>query len=204
MSDTLITDFGLELHDGDIVVLARFPGIRWILHKGWYSYQGSQFSGWYFCAIPSQTTIPVNPSDLIGIQVVSGCSPGCNPNPPCPPNHPVFPGDTPFTPQMANELNRAWITVDSTEQLSRLNRRLIPNGKIVRVNDTGNGTPGYYRYNQPKSEWEPETFGIDTSSFITSEELPEQVKDIINTDDEVQTTITNIAVNAINWHTLDD
>lgn len=216
MADRITLDSGIQIVDGSIVILARFPGTKWIVHKGWYSYQGNQYNGWYLSSIPSQTTMPLLDSDLIGIRVVGGnCS--------CPdqtfpsPNPPVPGGGGGLKPEMAWELNRAWITVDTLEQLSRLNKRLIPDGKIVRVNDTGDGTAKYYRYDQAKSIWTDEYFGIDTTDFVSKEDLSQEVKDqiddadlpnivvnVIQTNDEVHQTIKEVADSDLTWRELSE
>lgn len=198
MNRLIVPDTGVELHDGSIVILNRFPGTKWIVHNGWYSYQDQQYMGWYFCSIPSQTILPVSDEDLRMLTVVSDgecpCPPG--PKPPMP-----FP-DVPFTPQNAYELDRAWISVETIAQRDQLNKRLLPNGKIVRVNNVS-GQAKYYIWNQVTQVWEDETFGIDLSLFLTEEEadkkyvasadLPEQVNSILENNADVISTITQIA-----------
>ena len=215
MADRVTLDSGIQIIDGSIVILARFPDTKWIVHKGWYSYQGNQYNGWYLSSIPSQTTMPLLDSDLIGIRVVGGnCS--CPDQPFPSPNPPVPGGGGGLKPEMAWELNRAWITVDTLEQLSRLNRRLIPDGKIVRVNDTGDGTAKYYRYDQAKSIWAEEYFGIDITNYVSKEDLSQEVKDqidnalpstvvnVIQTNDEVHQTIKEVADSDLTWRELSE
>lgn len=218
MSDILITDSGSQISDGTIVVLARFPGTRWIVHHGWYTYQGNQCMGWYFSSIPSQTILPLTSDELVGVQIISTSDGCCYPNVPCPPPSSDCGGDTEFTHEMKHELERAWITVDTMEQLSRLNRRLVPNGKIVRVNDSGSGSANYYRYNQATQSWEIEHFGIDTNQFVTKDSMKDEVKsevesqlgsidistnvaNVIQTNQSVKDTITDIT--KLNWKTLE-
>lgn len=221
MSDQLTTSSGVTLTDGSVVMLARYPNMKWIVHKGWYTYAGNQYQGWYFSSIPAQTTLPVTDAECVGIIVVSSGS--CDvppvypyPYPPCPPGPGPGP-DTPFTPREKHELERAWITVDTTEQLSALNRRLVPNGKIVRVNDKGDGNPGYFRYNQATQQWVTETFGIDTSNFVTKDNIKdevaeqiknvnvsESVKEVIQTDSDVQNTIYKISEENFKWKDIVD
>lgn len=211
MADRITLDSGMQIVDGSVVILARFPGTKWVVHKGWYSYQGNQYNGWHLSSIPSQTTMPLVDSDLIGIVVVGG---GCT----CP-DHP-FPSPSPgggMSPQMTWELNRAWITVDTLEQLSKLNKRLIPDGKIVRVNDTGDGSAKYYRYDQAKSIWTEEDFGIDTTNFVSKDDLVQEVKDqletvdfsqtvvnVIKDNDEVHQTIKQVAESDTTWKELSE
>lgn len=219
--DYLETPSGLKLTDGSIVMLARFGSTKWVVHNGWYTYMGQQYSGWYFCAIPGQTVIPVNEEDLRLLTLVSGgdssytpCPPGpyppappCPPGPgpgPCPPPGPAPGCDIPFTHQMAYELDRAWITVDTIAQRNKLNSRLIPNGKVVRVNNVM-GVPKYYVYNQVTQTWDEETFGIDTSNFVSLDEvnqvvntaiqdmdITEKVEEVVDTSTNVQTKVDNI------------
>lgn len=177
MSDSISTSAG-QILEGTIVILARYPSIKWIAHQGWYTYQGRQYMGWYFASIPAQTILPLNEEDLIGIQIVSGGSCPCpSPSPtPCPPPGPGGGLDH----VMKHELERAWITVDTREQLSLLNKRLVPDGKIVRVNDVGDGTAKYYRYDQSNSIWTEEYFGVDTTNFVTRDALEQEVADQVS------------------------
>ena len=50
-------------------MLARFPGTKWIVHNGWYTYNGANFTGWYFMSIPAQTCLPVTPEDLSHLSI---------------------------------------------------------------------------------------------------------------------------------------
>ena len=62
----------LRLVEGSVVMLARFPGTKWVVHEGWYNYNSCRYSGWYFSSIPAKTVIPVNQQDLQGLTLVSG------------------------------------------------------------------------------------------------------------------------------------
>ena len=210
MADSITLDSGIQIVDGSIVKVPRITVTKWIVHKGWYAYQGNQYNGWYLSSIPSQTTMPLVDSDLIGIKVVGGECP--YPDHPFPSPNPPIPGGGGMKPEMAWELNRAWITVDTIEQLSRLNRRLVPDGKIVRVNDSGDGTAKYYRYDQAKSIWTEEYFGVDTTNFVSKDDLVQEVKDqldnadfsqtvvnVIKDNDEVHQTIKEVAESDTTW-----
>ena len=196
MNRLIVPGTGVVLHDGSIVILNRFPGTKWIVHNGWYNYMGQQYMGWYFCSIPSQTILPVSDDDLSMLTVVSDGECPCPPHPPMPP-HP-FP-DVPFTPQQAFELDRAWISVETIAQRDQLNKRLLPNGKIVRVNNIG-GRAEYYIWNQVTQTWEDETFGINLTEYLTKKEadakyvsqenFSQDVSDAIKNDPEVKDTIT--------------
>ena len=93
MSSTELTIPGSDivLTDGSIVILARFPGTKWVVHNGWYTYHGRSFQGWYFCSIPAKTTIPVSSQDLAGIIVISDEGAPIEPDCPCPPYPPPGP-----------------------------------------------------------------------------------------------------------------
>ena len=78
---------------------------------------------------------------------------------------------------MAWELNRVALTVDTIAERNTLNRRLLPNGKIVKVNNDGTGKTAYFSWNQITMNWDTETFGIDTSELVNRQELQ-----IVNAD----------------------
>lgn len=100
-----VPDSKLKLTEGNVVMLQRFPGMKWVLHNGWYHYNGQQYMGWYFSSIPSQTILPVNNQDLRMITLISSKSndaypiepgppvPGCYPPPP---HHGPHPHPPPF------------------------------------------------------------------------------------------------------------
>ena len=138
MDYVIIPVTGIKLYDGDIVVLSKYPGVKWIIHNGWYTYQESQSIGWYFCSIPQGVIIPVTDDELTHLTVISDG--GCCPQPPCPPG-PVPPG--PIPPDLAREIDRAWISVATLIDRDNLNKRILPDGKIVRVDEVSTGVPGY-------------------------------------------------------------
>lgn len=202
MNQLIVPDTGVQLVDGSIVILSRFPGTKWIVHNGWYTYEGQQYLGWYFCSIPAQQIMPVNSSDLRLLTVVDSKDSACYPNPgppPCPPPAPPSnPGcncnqpEIPFTPKMAFQLDRAWISVETEAQRDELTKRLLPNGKIVRVNQMPEGGSAYFRWNQVTEAWETETFGIDTSNFLTetaANDLYASKSDLTNLETSIDTKI---------------
>lgn len=110
-----VPDSNIKLTDGSVVMLARFPGTKWVVHYGWYNYSGRNAMGWYFSSIPAETIIPVSNSDLQLIVLVDQgqtsdvpesigdpspmipCPPGPTPGPsPCPPG--PMPPRPPFNP----------------------------------------------------------------------------------------------------------
>ena len=92
---------------------------------------------------------------------------------------------------MRIQLERAWITVDTIEQRDRLNIRLVPDGKVVKVNDVG-GSVKYYSYDQSLSTWVEEVFGLD-GSFVKKEDLENEVNDLVNGDTTLHESIVNIS-----------
>lgn len=86
-----IPNTNCKIYDGSIVMIARFPQTKWIVHNGFYSYSGEQQSGWYFQSIPAGTIIPMNSADLTTLTIIS--NPSSDPHV-CPPPGPA-PGPTP-------------------------------------------------------------------------------------------------------------
>lgn len=184
MSSSLnIPGSNVKITDGTIVMLARFPGTRWVVHNGWYVYNGRNYFGWYFCSVPAQTVLPVNPQDLVGISVVSSgdsssaINPSPNPGYPCPGPEPgvypgPYPGDNfgpnPFPPvppcpphdkpayfgqKELAMLNASMITVPNIRDLYNIDTRRIPNGRIVAVNSV-DGERKFFIWNMVDDRWD--------------------------------------------------
>ena len=185
----LVTDTGVIINDGSVVILSQYPKVKWLIKNGWYTYKGKQYNGWYFSSIPANNTMPVDTSDLSSITLVSG--PNCCPPPPGPVPPGPGPSEERFTHEMRNQLERAWITVDTIEQRDRLNIRLVPDGKVVKVNDVG-GSVKYYSYDQSLSTWVEEVFGLD-GLFVKKEDLENEVNDLVNGDTSLHESIVNIS-----------
>lgn len=146
---------GTKLYSGDIVILDGFDN-KWILHTGWYTYDGKSYQGWYFSSIPEQTILPLKYASLDGIIIISTSNP-CVPPASCPPT-PIQP-TTPFTPELEQELHKTFITVQTLAERNLLNKdELIVNGRIVKVMDIGDGTTEYYAWDQVHEEWIKEQF----------------------------------------------
>lgn len=172
----------VRITDGTIVMLARFPGTRWVTHNGWYEYNGRNYYGWYFCSVPAQTVLPVNPQDLVGVSVVSDSDANSSPiypsvNPGCPAPGPSpgpypgpYPGDNfgpnPFPPMPPHPcrpvhfgerelamLNSTVITVANMRDLNRIDTRDIPNGRVVIVNSV-DGERKYFIWNDVDDRWD--------------------------------------------------
>lgn len=192
MNSLIVPETGVQIVDGTIVILSRFPGTKWIVHNGWYTYNSQQAMGWYFSSIPSQTIMPVTDDDLRLLTVV-GTDCGCH-CPPTPSPTPPQPGPgpkpkPPLTDKQLEILNRSWITVDTIAERDKLfEDDLVINGRIVRVNQTVDG-PKYYRWNLVNETWDVETFGIDTSTFVSQSDLADAVTKEVNENPTVQSTI---------------
>lgn len=195
----LVTDTGVIINDGSVVILSQYPNVKWLIKHGWYNYNGNQYNGWYFLSIPEKNTLPVNTSDLSNITLVSG---PCCPSPPSPVPPGPGPSEERFTHEMRIQLERAWITVDTIEQRDRLNMRLVPDGKVVKVNDVG-GSVKYYSYDQSLSTWVEEVFGLD-GSFVKKDELQSEMQKLLENNVEVHQTIQNIARESVNWSEIQE
>lgn len=192
MNSLIVPETGVQIVDGTIVMLSRFPGTKWIVHNGWYTYNSQQAMGWYFSSIPSQTIMPVTDDDLRLLTVVgTDCGCHCPPTPSPTPPHPG-PGPKPkppLTDKQLEILNRSWITVDTIAERDKLfEDDLVINGRIVRVNQTVD-SPKYYRWNLVTETWDVETFGIDTSTFVSQSDLADAVAKEVNENPTIQSTI---------------
>ena len=139
-----------KVYEGSIVVLNRLPGLKWIIHCGYYEYNGRKQKGWYFASIPSDTTMPVFKEDLVAMRVIDESGdhpePHPHPHPPIPP-HPPAPIPVIFTPDDKKMIERSMITVPSLEERDKLGNKHLINGKVVRVNDD-EGQVEYYEWNK--------------------------------------------------------
>lgn len=167
-----------KIYEGTVVVLNRLPNLKWIVHYGFYSYNGKSRKGWYFSSIPSCSVMPVFNEDLVALRVIDDPIPPCPPPiPPCPPHPPVppfppfppVPTPTIFTPADKLMVDRSMITVEALEDRDQLANDDTLNGKLVRVNDSdGEGTPEYYTWNKEDSKWELASLGY---RYLTREEI---------------------------------
>lgn len=161
-----------KVYDGTVVMLHRLPNIRWIIHNGYYTYNGRKQKGWYLSSIPSDTTMPVFNEDLVAMTIIDKPEPG--PHPPHPPFPPIPPGPLPpmpipFTPIDKKQLEEATLTVANIEERDKLSSDKLPNGKVVKVVDSdGEGNLEYYSWNAETSFWEPASFGY---RYMTREEI---------------------------------
>lgn len=176
-----------RVYDGSVVMLYRLPNLRWIIHYGYYNYNGRKQKGWYFSSIPADTTMPVFNEDLVAMKVIDSPCPPPPPGPyppgPCPPPPyppgpvPPAPVPIPFTPQDKMQVEAAMLTVNDLYDRDKLGRDGLQDGKIVRVNDTdGHGTVEYYSWNAKTSMWEEASLGY---RYMTRDEILEAVADDI-------------------------
>lgn len=207
-----VPDSNLRIYDGSIVILARIPEIRWIVHHGWYNYHGRQHQGWYFSSIPAETILPVDPEDLKMITVVSDkqnkhCPPP--PGPPHPPHppYPPYPPEPPYPPyppcppdpdmrpaffsqEFKKELQKAFISVANIEERDKLLEYYkIPDGKIVRVADV-NGEVRFYAWSAFNDRWEDSDFVLQEDldeNYYTSDETDEFISTLDDKITEVDT-----------------
>ena len=170
---------GQKVYEGAIVVLLRLPDTRWVLHCGYYEYNGVRRKGWYFSSIPSTTIMPVFVEDLVAMRIISN---GDEPITPCPPPFPPFPpGPFPpvpppplpviFTPEDKKMIERSMITVPSLEDRDALSSKGLIDGKIVRVNDY-EGKVDYFEWDGSNDTWVPATLGY---RYMTRDEVEEAI-----------------------------
>lgn len=205
MNYITVPESGMKLSDGAIVMIARFPGSKWMLHYGWYTYQNQQSLGWYFTSLNDSTVLPVNDDDLRSLTAISGQSEPectCRPIPPCPPGRPHPPE---FPHRIKEQVDKAFITVDTIAERNALNKELVPQGKMVRVNYTESGSK-YYIWDQVSMSWkELETLSGDYVTRAEADETysnKEQVAQISNTVTEMTEQISQVSDKVDNLHQL--
>lgn len=150
----------IRIYDSDIVKLDNKPGIKWIVHYGWYIFDDVQNFGWYLISILDGTVLPISAIDLtlISLEVVK--TQGSE----------IYDGKVvnytrPFTIADAEIIKRAFITVETPEQRDNLDPKKLINGKLVRVNNVG-GVAGYYYWDAEQQLWEKADFGGSSSGGI--------------------------------------
>jgi len=183
-----------KVYEGTVVVLHRLPNVKWIIHNGYYNYNGRKQKGWYFSSIPADTTMPVFNEDLVAMTILDDG--GDTPRPPYPPGPfppgpfppgpyppgpfppgPPAPVPIPFTPQDKKQVDAAMITVPTLRERDKLGNRYLIDGKLVRVNDIdGEGTVDYFTWDAEESKWVEATLGY---RYMTKEEIEEEISDTI-------------------------
>ena len=181
-----------KVYEGTVVVLHRLPNVKWIIHNGYYNYNGRKQKGWYFSSIPADTTMPVFNEDLVAMTILDDG--GDTPRPPYPPGpfppgpfppgpyppgpfppEPPAPVPIPFTPQDKKQVDAAMITVPTLRERDKLGNRYLIDGKLVRVNDIdGEGTVDYFTRDDsgtPQATIEAALEGIPCAWYLNSVQL---------------------------------
>lgn len=148
----IIPDTGTIVYNGDTVILAEYPDVMAVAAYGWYKHNQASEMGWHFVLLLTNQVIPVSDVNLSLLTIVSNSS--CDHRPPMP-----IPCPGPGPDQM-NE--RTFITLDSIAQLKKLKTMFMPNGRIVRINNRGDGKPGYYVWNVMEQDWDDWEIAEDT------------------------------------------
>lgn len=176
------------VYEGDIVSLTEFPGYLFTATYGWYVDGGVKQKGWYFMAKNSKKIVPINNTDLSELVVVESKYPRPEPHPgpgPGPGPHP--PGPIPPIPPIPGILeSRAAVTVEDIAQRNVLASKTLPHGKIVRVNDNGDGQVAYYEWDAQALNWVPLNWGSGNVASIDA-----FADDLLITSDEVETAELN-------------
>lgn len=136
-----IPETGKIIYNGDTVILSEYPDTIAVVAYGWYRYEENAMNGWHFILLPSKSIIPAANVNLSLLTVVPNSSDDCR--------HPV-----PVNPVPRGMESRTFITLDSIAQRDKLVSPFMPNGRIVRVNNRGDGKPGYYEWNVMTQEWD--------------------------------------------------
>lgn len=151
----VIPGTNIRLYDGDVVKISNRPNQKYIIHYGWFIYSGAQNYGWYFESISTGEVLPSSIVDLTLCTLTTTKTIGSEKY-----DGKVVNYTRPFTDADSEMLSRAFITVDTVAQRDNLDKKLVMNGKIVRVNDIGIGAPAYYIWNSELNAWEiAEGFG---------------------------------------------
>ena len=147
------------LVDGSIVKLASFGATAWIVHYGWFTYNGDKTFGWYVSSIPAQTIMPLTNEDLVGVNIISpGYSCGCGSN--IPPRPPPFPVPS-LSVTDVYQIKHSMLTVATMAERDELAKyEVLPHGKVVRVLDCPDGKPRFFAWDQINRTWVEENFGF--------------------------------------------
>lgn len=135
-----IPDTGTIVYEGDLVILSEYPDNFAIASHGWYEYEQTRANGWYFVLLPRRETIPAANVNVSLLTVVTSTS--CAP--PCP---------TPIPDPDEHTQSRTFITFDTITQRDGLTPEFIPDGRIVRINDAGEGKAEYYQWSAEEEAW---------------------------------------------------
>jgi len=165
-----IPETGKIIYNGDTVILSEYPDIIAVVAYGWYKYEENAMNGWHFILLPAKTVVPAAQVNLSLLTVV--------PNSSDDDRNPV-----PLSPELRDIESRAFITLDSIAQRDKLITEFMPNGRIVRVNDSANHTSNYYEWNVETQSWDDWNIG----STIKLSDLEEDAEHRLVTDEEKET-----------------
>lgn len=136
-----IPETGKIIYNGDTVILSEYPDTIAVVAYGWYKYEENAMNGWHFILLPAKTIVPATQVNLSLLTVV--------PNSSDDDRNPI-----PLSPELHDIESRAFITLDSIAQRDKLITEFMPNGRIVRVNDSINHTSNYYEWNVETQSWD--------------------------------------------------
>lgn len=136
-----IPETGKIIYNGDTVILSEYPDTIAAVAYGWYKYEENAMNGWHFILLPSKSIIPAANVNLSLLTVV--------PNSSDDDRNPI-----PLNTSLQDIESRAFITLDSIAQRDKLIPEFMPNGRIVRVNDSVNHTTNYYEWNIETQSWD--------------------------------------------------
>lgn len=136
-----IPETGKIIYNGDTVILSEYPNTIAVVAYGWYKYEENAMNGWHFILLPAKTIVPATQVNLSLLTIV--------PNSSDDDRNPI-----PLSPELRDIESRAFITLDSIAQRDKLITEFMPNGRIVRVNDSVNHTSNYYEWNVETQSWD--------------------------------------------------
>lgn len=200
MNILTIPQSNLEITEGTIVTLSKYPQIKWILRYGSYSYRNSNTTGWYLSSIPNETILPLNYDDLNSITIVSDDFNCCEP---CDLVEP----EVMFTLDHDYMLNKSTMCVDTPDERDRLILSTdLPHGKLVRVASDYDNQTRYYTWNKYSGCWVEENFAmlgeednsyskpeIDQLFYTTNEQLNELQESKVDNVPGMQLTEVNFS-----------
>ena len=154
------------IYNGDTVILSEYPDTIAAVAYGWYKYEENAMNGWHFILLPAKTVVPAAQVNLSLLTVI--------PNSSDDDRNPV-----PLSPELRDIESRAFITLDSIAQRDKLITEFMPNGRIVRVNDSVNHTSNYYEWNVETQSWDDWNIGSLVDGYM-------QLSPSNPTDDEIE------------------
>ena len=135
-------------------------------------------TGTYFVLLPRRETIPAANVNVSLLTVVTSTS--CAP--PCP---------TPIPDPDEHTQSRTFITFDTIAQRDGLTPEFIPDGRIVRINDAGEGKAEYYQWSAENEVWI--TWDIQSNMSSQQTQIDEAGEQIESLAEQVAAAETQIA-----------